>query len=492
MKHRLSTRLWTPILLSGALFASSGLLLAAETAPAVNEVPSETNLETYQGKIVVLPVDDKTFIVKAAFEFMQKTIRRAELEEASAIVLEMDTPGGRIDYTKDLVFGTLQNVTIPTYTFVNPEATSAGAILALGTKTIYMRPASTIGSALAVTAMGDIEGDMKSKIDQSQIAFMRNIAEINGHNPDIAEAFVTRTKAVRIGGKQIHKAGEVLNLNAISATEIIDGAPVLAKGIANSIEEIVTAEELEGEIIRPEPQGLEAFAFWVQTVSVILIGIGVAGAWLELKMPGFGLPGFVSVIAFGIFLFGNYMAGNLAGYEAAVAIVLGLLLLALEIFVVPGTLVAGALGMCLILGGVIMAMVDRVDMDWFRRGGEIEFGLGDLLSDAIWTTSLAMVAALIITAVLLRILPNSRIGSPLILKTAVPGGASLEGDFASDDAEASLVGHVGKATTDLRPAGKALVDGQYLDVTADGEWIEKDNEVKIVIHEGSRIVVRRP
>ena len=185
MQRRLSTRHWLRILTFVILSVSSSLLSANETPQELAETAPELEAETYENKIVVLPVDDKTFMVKAAFEFMQKTIRRAELEKASAIVLEMNTPGGRLDYAKKLLFETVQSVTIPTYTFVNPEATSAGAILAMGTKTIYMRPASTIGSALAVTAAGDIKGDMKSKVDQSQISLIRNIAQVYGHNNEV-------------------------------------------------------------------------------------------------------------------------------------------------------------------------------------------------------------------------------------------------------------------------------------------------------------------
>src|SRR5690606_1811064 len=122
----------------------------------------------------------------------------------------------------------------------------AGAIIAMGTDTIYMRPAATIGSALTVTATGDIEGDMKSKVDQMAVAMARNIAALKGHNPDIAEAFVVRTKEVKVNGEVIHPAGEVLNLNTLRATEEYGGRPLLAKGIVNSVEELVEKEGLKG------------------------------------------------------------------------------------------------------------------------------------------------------------------------------------------------------------------------------------------------------
>ena len=188
---------------------------------------AEAPVEDYGGLVVRIPVDESTIMNKTAVDFTVKTLRKAQLDGASAIILDMDTPGGRIDYTEEIL-ETLENVEILTITFVNPAATSAGSILALGTDTIYMRSVATIGSALAVMMTGDIEGDMKSKVDSKQIALVRNLAIQNGHNPDIAEAFVSRNKKVRIGDEVIHEEGEVLNLNSIDATRVIDGKPVFA------------------------------------------------------------------------------------------------------------------------------------------------------------------------------------------------------------------------------------------------------------------------
>lgn len=473
MDNRLFQSLRYLLLIAILFFVNVGGISAEETEAE----------ETYSGKVVRIPIDEHTVMTKAAFDFVVKTIRKAELDQASAVVLDMNTPGGRIDLTDELILDTLQVTTIPIITFVNSAATSAGSIIALATDSIYMRPVSTIGSALAVTMTGDIEGDMKSKINSKQVAFVRNLALQNGHNPDIAEAFVSRDKKVKIGDEIVHKSGEVLNLNAIDASREIDGKPIFAKGVVDTIEEIMAAEELKGSIITPAPVGMEAFAFWVQSISAVLILIGIAGAWLEMKMPGFGLAGIVSVMAFGLFLFGNYMAGNLAGYGSAVAIAFGLMLLALEIFVFPGTMISAIAGTCFILGGIVTAMIDKVDFEWFKRGGDASFTLIDLIGSAMTITSFAFIGAILLSLLLMRYLPDTKLASGMILSEVIPG-------MESAPVTETLIGLTGETTMDLRPAGKARVDGKLLDVTADGEWIEKGAQVKIVMHEGSRVVVR--
>ena len=123
----------------------------------------------------------------------------------------------------------------------------------------------------------------------------------------------------------------------------------MAKGVARNLKDIIKQEGLEGEVVSAKPLGMEAFAHWIQKLSVLLIVVGLAGAYLEINSPGFALPGLVSVLAFGLFFFGNYMAGNLAGYELAVLLVLGLILIAVEVFLFPGAIIPGAVGAALVL-----------------------------------------------------------------------------------------------------------------------------------------------
>lgn len=442
---------------------------------------------SYAGKLVVLKVGEDTLATgEASFDFMERTIKKAELDGAKAVIFDMDTPGGFAWHTESLVLNTLQNVSLPTYTFVNSRAESAGAIIAVGTDHIYMRPAATIGSALVVSGMGqDLAESMEDKVTQMIIGTVRNVAELKGHNPDVAEAFVTREKEVRIGGTVIHEAGNVLNLNTVRATEIIGGRPVLAKGVAHDLADLIAQEKLEGEVVEATPLGMEAFAHWVQKLSFVLIIIGLAGAYLEMNSPGFGFPGLVSVCAFSLFFFGNYMAGNLAGYELAVLFALGLLLIAVEVFLFPGTIIAGLAGAVLVIATLGLAMVDRIDLEWKWSGLPSTEGWAGIFRGSLYSLALGMAGALAAILLGMRFLPGTKMGSRLVLAEVVPTGASL----AAAEKVSEFVGLTGEATTDLRPSGKGIFGGRLFDIISDGEFIAKGRPLRIVKHEGSRIVV---
>ena len=484
--------------LSGGSRSSDKQGAAVSDATALEPGLFDRRLESsYEGQILVIKVGaDDLATGEARFDFMERTLRKASDDRASAIIFEMDTPGGYAWYTQGLVLNVLQDVTVPTFTFVNTRAESAGAIIAMGTDTIYMRPAATIGSALTVTATGDIEGDMKSKVDQMAVAMARNIAALKGHNPDIAEAFVVRTKEVKVNGEVIHPAGEVLNLNTLRATEEYGGRPLLAKGIVNSVEELVEKEGLKGEIVTVEPLGMERFAHLVQKFSGLLLLVGLAGAWAELKVPGFGVPGVISLLAFSLFFFGNNLAGNLAGYELAVLLVVGLALLAVEIFIVPGTLIAGFVGGVMIIAALVLAMVDRVDFGAVLDNAPSAPAIGDLIFSPVLNVCIALVGSAVLVYFLLRYLPNTPGMRWMVLSQSVAGGASLDANRGGSVSTAgeparpgSLLGEQGEAVTDLRPAGKGKFGDRLVDISADGEFIVKGTAVRVVRHEGALVVV---
>jgi membrane-bound serine protease (ClpP class) len=477
--------------------ADGGVVAGAEKAAGDLPLFGRRDATNYKGKVVVLKVGQDTLATgKASFDFMDRTLKKAELDGATAVVFDMDTPGGFAWYTEGLVLTSLQNVSIPTYTFVNPRAESAGAIIAMGTDHIYMRPAATIGSALVVSGTGqDLNESMADKVTQMIIGTVRNVAELKGHNPDVAEAFVTREKEVRIDGVLVHEAGNVLNLNTVRATEIIGGRPVLAKGVARDLKDLVGQESLTGEIVEATPLGMEAFAHWVQKLSFLLIIVGLAGAYLEMNTPGFGFPGIVSVCAFSLFFFGNYLAGNLAGYELFVLLVAGLILIAVEIFIFPGTIVAGLAGSAMVLAALGLAMVDRVDLEWKWGGmpGSMEWSA--LFQSSLISLAAGMVGALVVILLGMRFLPGTRLGSRFVLAGAVPTGASLPGTGGSGSVEGAkaftYLGLTGSARTDLRPSGKAEFGGRLLDVISDGEFIPRGEPLKVIRHEGSRVVVAK-
>jgi len=451
--------------------------------------------ENYAGKIVVLKVGEQDLVSTARFEFMKRVIEKARDEKAAALILDVNTPGGYLWQTLETMMVSLQDLPFQTYTFVNPAAISAGSMLAIATDHIYMKPASTIGSALAVQGGGqDIEGAMQKKIQSLMIATVRNVAINKGHDPDVCLAFIRDDTRVVREGVVITDVGEVLNLNAIEATEIYNGRPLLAKGIVNSIEEIIEQEGLQGEVLEVRASPLERFAQWVQLFSVILIAIGLAGAYTEMNAPGFGLPGFISVIAFTTFFFGNYFAGNLAGYETAVVFVIGMLLVVLELLVLGGsTVVIGAIGTLLMLGSLGFALVSRFDFSDMVRGGEQAPSIISVFRFPALTLTVALMLGAVLIVLLMRFLPGIKLFNSFILESSIgsTGNPQLHDDAksADDKSKHDLLGVEGKAESDLRPTGLARIEGKVLDVTTDSVYVERGARVKVTAVYGDRIVV---
>src|SRR5256886_3624124 len=173
----------------------------------------------------------------------------------------MNTYGGRLDSAEEIT-GALNRVTIPTYTFIDSNAGSAGALIALATKHIYMAPVSAIGAAAPVLSTGqDLPETERDKTVSYFSALVRSMASRNGHNPDLSEAFMNKEKEVKIGDRVVHAKGSLLTLNAQESTEMIDAKPLLADGVADSIRDLLQKAGLKGDLVQFEPSGFEQLAF---------------------------------------------------------------------------------------------------------------------------------------------------------------------------------------------------------------------------------------
>ncbi len=452
----------------------------------------KSDSESYEGKILVVPVGMDDLMITARFEFMKRVLKKAQLDGAEALIFDMNTPGGRVWETGELMMRELQEVDFPTYTFVNNFAESGGCLVAIATDHIYMRPAALIGSALPVTATGDLEGNMKQKVGEMLRDLVRSVARLKGHDPDVAEAFVTTDTEVVKDGIMISEMGTVLHLSTEEATMLVNGEPLLAKGIVNSIDEIIEREELGGEVLNVVPLGMERFAHWVQKFSFLLIILGLAGAYMELNAPGFGVPGVTSLLAFGLFFFGNHLAGNLAGYELAVLLVLGLVLIGVEVFILPGTLLPGLAGGLLVFLSLVLAMVDRFDFQSQWQDLPRAPSWGELLAGPMLTFLLGVIGAVAIAALFMRFLPSNRSFGGMVLTTSLGSGGGIEGTGnGGKDAGDPLIGREGVVSADLRPAGKGMFGDKLLDIVADGEFVGQGSRVRVVRREGARIVVER-
>ncbi|MFY8215019.1 MAG: NfeD family protein [Chthoniobacterales bacterium] len=457
------------------------LLLAISTAIAVIQpAGAASEPEITKGAVVVVPLDGA--VTDAQFVFLRRILKLAESAEASAFVLDMDTPGGSLSAAVEILH-LLQKATIPTYTWVNTNAGSAGALIALSTKHVYMAPVSAIGAAAPVSSGGaEIPETMSEKIISYYSGYFRSAAESNGYNPELAEAFINKEKEFKIGDKVISPQGSLLTLSAQEAVKVYDGKPLLASGIAADIDELKEKAGLSGPTIEIVPSGFEKLAQWITTLAPLFLLGGVIGAYVEFKSPGFGVAGFLSALCFLIFFAGHYVAG-LTGLEMVAVFGLGLLLVIFELIFFPGIAIVALLGAALMLGALFFTMVDHFP-------GQPIVPTMDMIVQPMINLGITIVLAILIIGALARFLPDIPLFRRLMLSTASPLGTSIPLHAVGSlmDSKAS-VGDTGTASTVLRPAGKAMIGAAYLDVTTDGDFIEPGTEVIVTRVQGTRITV---
>jgi membrane-bound serine protease (ClpP class) len=435
-----------------------------------------------KGDIVVVPVRGE--ISPSLLMFLRRAEKSAEANAASAIIFEMNTYGGRLDSAEEIT-NVLNHAKIPTYTFINTNAGSAGSLISLATQHIYMAPVSAIGAAAPVLPTGeDLPLTQREKTISYWSALVRGSAIKNGHNPDVGEAFMNKDKEVKIGDRVVHPKGTLLTLNAQEAAEKINGKPLLADGIADSVVDLVQKAGLKGNVVSLGPTGFEQIAFWITALAPLLLLGGIIGAYLEFKIPGASLPGIISAICFALFFLGHYLAG-LAGWEVVALFVLGMVLVIIEIlFFAHSTIVFGVVGVFLMLASLFWAMIDRYP-------GETFFPTGRALAIPLLNLFLALVGAAIAIGLLARYLPRTSIYRRFALVTANPPGPSLAGtprEFATSVALSP--GAEGVSLSILRPSGKAKFLDQIIDVVTQGEFIPPNTLLTVVRKDGMRVVVR--
>jgi len=436
----------------------------------------------HKGDVVVVPLHGE--ISPSLLMFLRRAEKVAESNGASAIIFEMNTYGGRLDAAEEIT-SALNHATVPTYTFINSNAGSAGSLIALATQHIYMAPVSAIGAAAPVLPTGeDLPLTEREKTISYWAALIRSSAIKNGHNPDVGEAFMNKDKEVKIGDRVIHPKGTVLTLSAQEATEKFNGKPLLADGIAESIVDLMQKAGLKGHSVSLDPTGFEQLAFWITALAPLLLLGGIIGAYLEFKIPGASLPGIISAICFALFFLGHYFAG-LAGWEVVGLFVLGMALVIIEIlFFAHSTIVFGVVGVFLMLASLLWAMIDRYP-------GETFFPTGRMLAMPLLNLFLAIAAAAIGIVLLARYLPRTSIYRRFALITSNPSGPSLAGaprEFAT--ALALSPGMEGVSLSILRPSGKARFADHIVDVVTQGEFVGPNTAITVVQTDGMRVVVK--
>jgi membrane-bound serine protease (ClpP class) len=413
--------------------------------------------------VLVAPIEG--MIDLGLVPFVDRVLRAAEEEGAAAVVLEVNTFGGRVDAAvaiRDL----LLRSQVHTIAFVNKRAISAGALITLAAAKVVVASGATIGAATPVQMGAGGEAGPTSEKTLSYVRKeFRATADARGRSGLVAEAMVDED--VEIAG--LVAKGKLLTLTSAEALE-----QKIADHQADDVASLLTAVGLDGATIRPTTENWAELAIRFLThpiVSSLLITLAILGLVVELRSPGFGVAGLVGLGCLAAFFWGHSLV-HLVGWEEVLLVGAGLALLALEVFVIPGFGIAGVLGILALLGGLTLSL----------------FGSGATLQTIIYAVFRVTIAgglAVVLSFVLLRFLPNLPGGRKLVLGTALPAGGSL-----GDEGHASLLGVVGTALTALRPAGIADLAGRRVDVVSDGEYIDAGRPVEVIEEAGSRIVVR--
>lgn len=401
--------------------------------------------------------------------YVQRVLDEATAAGAAAVVLKIDTFGGRVDAAVQIRDALLRSP-IRTVAFVDKRAISAGALISLAANSIVMSGGSTIGAAAPVR-IGQ-QGAEASAAGEKTVSYVRKefraTAESRNRPPLIAEAMVDAD--VVIPG--LVEKGKLLTLTTEEALK-----HRVADARADTLEAVLQQAGLAGaEIRRPAPNWAEHVVRFLTDplVSSLLVTLATLGIMLELRAPGLGLPGAVGVSSLGLFLWGHWLV-QLAGWEELLLVVAGVALLAVEVFVIPGFGIAGALGLLGIAAGLVLSVL----------GPE---PAGQFVVQAAGRMLLSLLLAIAAGLLLLRFTTRLPFGRRLVLESGLP---SAQGYSSEPETDHRWLGRSGVTLTPLRPAGIAQIDAQRIDVVSDGELIEPGEFIQVVRVDGNRIVVKR-
>jgi len=420
--------------------------------------------------------EKKVFLMNIDAEIDPRTNRYSELAleeaediEADIIILEIDTYGGAVNDADDIRTRFLEEEK-PVWVFINKDAASAGALISIACDSIYMAPGASIGAATVV--VGTTGQAAPDKYQSYMRSIMRSTAEANGRDPKIAEAMVDEEIEI----DSITEAGKVLTF---STSEAIKNG--FCEAQVKSVEEILERNGVEKYKLIEYELGLteRIIKFFLNPViSGILILIIVGGIYFELQTPGVGFPILAAIAAAILYFVPYYLNGLAANWEIIVFLV-GIVLLLLEIFVIPGFGVAGISGIVLIIGALILVMLNNDVFDFtFVDGSEIVA--------AVTSTLVGLIAA-----IMMMFFGGVRLTQTKVFeKISLPDTQKRSEGYTSNFNQQSYLGMKGITYTVLRPSGKILINDELKDAFTRGEFIDKDKKVEVVDESGTSLKVR--
>jgi membrane-bound serine protease (ClpP class) len=429
--------------------------------------PSEVPRPTTRPLVLVARIEGVIDLGLA--RFVERVLDEAARAGAAAVILEINTFGGRVDAAV-LIRDALLRARIRTVAFVNKRAISAGALISLAAETIAMADGGTIGAATPVEV--GLPGAPAQPVAEKTVSYMRKefraTAESRKRPPLLAEAMVDAD--VEIQG--LSAKGKLLTLTTDEALK-----HRLADFRADSLDAVLQALGLaDAEVQRTSETWAETLVRFLThpVVSSLLMTLGILGIIVEIRTPGFGVPGALGILSLALFFWGHWLV-RLAGWEELLLVGAGVILLAIELFVTPGFGVTGILGLIALLGGLGLSLVGAG-------------ATGEVIIAAIGQVAVSLLLAIAVSLALLRFLPRLPFGRRLVLETEL---TAREGFASAPETDRVWLGKRGIAASTLRPAGIADIEGERVDVVSDGEFIEAREPITVVRVEGNRIVVRR-
>jgi membrane-bound serine protease (ClpP class) len=397
-------------------------------------------------------------------------LEEAKKSEATLILIEMDTYGGVVTDADEIRTMILESE-IPVYVFINKDAASAGALIAIACDSIYMAPGGSIGAATVVSGAGGAAAP--DKYQSYMRSMMRSTAEANGRDPRIAEGMVD--EKIEIEG--ITEAGTVITF---SVSEAIKHG--FCEGEYNSLDAILKAQNLDtAQIIAYEEDFIDKIIsfFLNPAISGVLILIIIGGIYFELQTPGVGFPILAAAVATLLYFIPFYLNGLAENWEILVFII-GIILLAVELFIIPGFGIFGVIGIVFILGALVLGMLPNQDFNFDYVPASQLFG-------ALLTVILAALASVGLVFWLTPKINEWGTFSTITLSSTQERSDGYTSSFYPN----SLLGKEGIVHSRLRPSGRVEIDGEIYDATSRGDFIDQDEKIVVISTEGTSLKVKK-
>jgi len=439
----------------------------------------------------VIPIRDQ--IGPPILDILRRGMKEAISADVDLVILDMDTPGGELGVTLEIMQEILDSVeswkgTVLTY--VNKEAISAGAYIAIATQEIAFAPFSQIGAAEAVSGGGgEIDPSMKRKINSYLKAKIRNFAGPYKYRSQVMAAMMDANVSLIIEGEPLKAAdgslikspGELLTLTGEEAVKEYGAPPqpLLGIGVFESIEDLLDQRWGKSNY-RLEEMKLnwaEDIGLWLNGIAPLLLSVGLVLLFIEFKTPGFGIFGILG-IGFILIFFGSKYVAGLAGQEEMLVFLLGFCLVLVEIFLAPGLFLPAILGLVMMFGSLIWAMADiwpNQEFDWTL----------DLFRVPLVELAQSIGMAVVLGYLVIKIMGKTPMGKAMILDSTVANSNS-EGIGAQVQN-----GCLGITLTELYPVGKVEIDAKSYDARSSFGKIEKGEKIKVLKKAGFELVVEK-